>query len=701
MIYIANIFSGVLDLFRQLGNFFVEKVGASYQPSALLFFIALGAFVIYVIVTIIRTSYSYELRLIKAIDKLNLYFYNNPQITEENLIEFNNKMKQVPKAVRVQWQLYMLNRDKPASEYLTLESCVERPMKTTTYKHSVKTINTIFNIFIVLLFIISFAGLVFLTGDNQLGTVMYYSFVMPFLIFVLKSVFMIFLNIRFDATISDLFNNFHVFQRGLDKATSTLPAYIDYEVLFTKKEIKASIPILQDYIEKRERMEKEELERAKQAQVEHERYDFSSVGFDASILLDRIAKECEIYINNKKRLSFEVGQVEEEIRILNVTFEEKNKDNLKQQQLCRENLQRLRLSAENSTSRVTANTIKKQQETELKRQEDLEAESRRMQEEYEKQLAELKAKVENLEGDQVNKKKNIEFAVISEFRTYADKIYTKLEDEAKKSQEEEYNKVVDEKHAIAEELKSAYLTVDEKEHKIEELNNALKLKEQELRDKEQELLAKTEAIERITGEISEKAQELIKTRNGKEDKKPEAEEPVYDENGGYYDSEGYYRYKDGGYYTPDGKYFDPQGNYIPTEEEEKKEETFEPVYDNNGGYFDQEGYYRYKDGSYYDPDGVYYDAQGNKVSDSEVEQEHKKEEVRVEKAKSTKKSTKAKSTKSTKSTSKSTSTKSKSSSKKKDEIEAIDDELEQANKKLRENHEELKSAVDSTDDIID
>ena len=708
MINATNIFSGILDLFKNLGNFFVDKVGSTYQPNAILFFIALGAFLIYVIITIIRTSYSYESRLIKSIDQLNMYFYKNPQITEDNLIEFNNRMKQVPKAVRVQWQLYMLNRDKPASEYLTLENCVERPMKTTTYKHSVKTINIVFNIFIVFLFVVSFAGLVFLMGDGQLGIAFYYAFVMPFLIFVLKSVFMIFLNVRFDATVADLYNNFNVFQRGLDKATSTLPAYIDYEVLFTKKEIKASIPILQDYIEKRERMEKEELERAKDAQVEHERYDFSSVGFDASILLDRIAKECEIYINNKKRLSFEVGQVEEEIRILKVNFEEKNKDNLKQQQLCRENLERLRLSAENSISRVTANTIKKQQETELKRQEDLENEMRKMQEEFDKQLAELKTKVTGLEDDQVNKKKNIEFAVISEFKTYADKIYAKLEEEAKKNQENEYNKVVEEKNSIAEELKGTYLTIENKDREIEDLNKALRDKDVELQSKEQELLIKTEAIERITGEISEKAQELVRTRNSKPNKKElKEQEPVYDENGGYYDAEGYYRFKDGGYYTPDGKYYDKDGNYIPTDTEEPVEDNIEPQYDENGGYFDKDGYYRYKDGSYYDPDGVYYDANGNKFEsvETDAEKDNKEETERVEGAKSKSKSkgtaSKSKTAKGEKSTTKKSTTKksTKSTKTKKDELEQIDDELEKANKKLMENHEELKSQVDSTGDI--
>ena len=78
MINATNIFSGILDLFKNLGNFFVDKVGSTYQPNAVLFFIALGAFLIYVIVTIIRTSYSYESRLIKSIDQLNMYFYKNP-----------------------------------------------------------------------------------------------------------------------------------------------------------------------------------------------------------------------------------------------------------------------------------------------------------------------------------------------------------------------------------------------------------------------------------------------------------------------------------------------------------------------------------------------------------------------------------------------------------------------------------------------
>ena len=40
---------------------------------------------------------------------------------------------------------------------------------------------------------------------------------------------------------ADLYDDFHDFERLINKSCSTMPAYIDYEVLFTDREIKEGI----------------------------------------------------------------------------------------------------------------------------------------------------------------------------------------------------------------------------------------------------------------------------------------------------------------------------------------------------------------------------------------------------------------------------------------------------------------------------
>lgn len=621
---LTSVFSTILEFFKNVGQFLVEKLTTGTQPTDLLLWIVLGSFVIYIIATVLRTNHSYEARLFKAVDDLNLYFYRNPVINDENLVPFNNKMKQVPKAMRIQWQLFMLNRDKPVSEYLSLENCIERPLKSTSYKNSVKTISWIFNIFIGLLFVVSFAGIVFNSVSTDLGYALYYSIVMPFLVYALKTIFLIFIHIRYNSIVADLYNNFNVFQRGIDKATASLPDYIDYEVLFTRKEIKSSIPILQDYIERRERLEKEELEKARLSQVEHEKFDFSAAGFDGSLLLERALKECEIYINNKKRLLLKIAQKNDELTSYKNSYEALAKEQAKQQQASKENLERLRLSAETSTNRVDASRIKKQQQKEMERQEQLEKDAQIAYDKFVNEKGIIEEDVKKLEQELLDKKNYIEEVIVAEFKTYSDKMYVSLEEISKANVQQEIDELISDKDKLTGELQDRIKQLDDKDKELQTAYSEVEKKQEEIERKDAELLSKTEAIEKITDEITDKAKQLVETREAQV--KEEPEEPEYDENGGYYDSEGYYRFRDGGYYDPEGRYFDADGNLVEVEET-KIEETFEPVYDDHGGYFDQEGYYRYQDGSYYDPEGRYFDANGNLVAEETTVEDEQSAQV--------------------------------------------------------------------------
>ena len=65
------------------------------------------------------------------------------------------------------------------------------------------------------------------------------------------------LRARQDRNLSKFYLYFHYFGRKMDKAVTTMPDYVDFEVLFTKKEIKRGIPVLNEYLEKRAQIKRE------------------------------------------------------------------------------------------------------------------------------------------------------------------------------------------------------------------------------------------------------------------------------------------------------------------------------------------------------------------------------------------------------------------------------------------------------------
>ena len=117
----SGIYNGLGKLLATIGN--------NLQPSTILY-IALAVSLLIIISISITTSRSYEVKLIKAIDYLNEFFVANPQIDEDNLIAFNEKMKEkrIPKILRKQWQQYMLYREHKASYYMSFKQCVENPL---------------------------------------------------------------------------------------------------------------------------------------------------------------------------------------------------------------------------------------------------------------------------------------------------------------------------------------------------------------------------------------------------------------------------------------------------------------------------------------------------------------------------------------------------------------------------------------------
>ena len=467
------------NVFETIVNFLLNTIG-NYIGLDYLLYIILGIFVLMLVIIYIKSSHSYEVKAAKAIDHINTYLIANPYINEDNLVHFNKKMKNVPKTIRYQWQQYVLNRDKAPSTYLSRDNCVEKPLKTSTYHASIKLLK---NISVILATIaLVFGLLVNLSVDYSSNTVSYTLMVLfrasilPAIILVVSELFAIFLNARANALISNLYQIFYDFERNMDKAVTALPDYIDYEILFTKQEIKSGIPILQEYLDKRDRQQQEELKRAMAREIEHEKYDFDSTGIDGSLLLERAMKESELFIVNRKRLIAEVEQLQTEQENNKKNFDMATKEVNRKLQATKENLIKFKTQQEQSTNRIETNYIRKQQAEEVRKQQQLERDLEEAIKKFDEAQASIGREIQSRNDEIEENRKNIEEAMKAEFETFSEKAYKTIYDAVE--------------NKLSEQIQSIKDNTKDQELKIEELQTQLEDKSKisaELESKKEEL----------------------------------------------------------------------------------------------------------------------------------------------------------------------------------------------------------------------
>lgn len=404
---------------------FKEFVALWYWPATFI-----GLMVLAIIVMFILINSSYERRILKSVDKLNAYFLSKPFITEENLVEFNLKMKKVPKVLRNAWQIYMLNREDGPSTYINANTCIDKPLRTSSIEKNISN----FGVFTVFLTLLSFvAGLQYAidyAGASGAGGILFYASLVPLGVVLLYTVFVLIMKIRKNDIYSCLYDNFPLYERNLTKAVSTLPSYVDYEILFTKKEIKEGIPILQQYLEKRALVEQQELEKARENSMACEEYDFNELGIDGSLVLERAMKECETFIKTRRRLQEECDQIETEKENYRKNFEITEKDFQRKLQASRENLESLKAQQEASTNRIESNYIKKQQGDEIKKQQQLEKDNEEATSKFNEEQVTLEQEIEKRKQEIEEKKGFVQQAMLLEFKHYANTLYNALAQKA-------------------------------------------------------------------------------------------------------------------------------------------------------------------------------------------------------------------------------------------------------------------------------
>lgn len=570
----------VLDIFESIANI-IGNIG-SFLRFEYLLYIAVGLQLLFIIYFIIRTNFTYELRLLRSIDRLNLYLLKNQFINESNLVDFNKKIKKSPKILRYHWQQYMLYREKDPSYYMSTYNCIEKPAKSSVFKEKIKNFISITCLLAIVSLIIGFGycknyfnvnGGSSTAGTTSVLYIILECFIIPTILFIIAILFVMFLRTRLNFVISDLYQNFQVFERLIDKASTTIPEYVDYEVLFTKKEIKKGIPVLNEYLEKRVRQEQEELEKARQNAIQSERYDFSNFNIDGSLVLERAMKESELYLNIKNRLTNECTQIETEIENSKKSFEIKQKEFERKLQVSRENLDRLKAQQESSTNRIESNYIRKQQADEVKKQQAIEKDLQDALNRYNQEISALNQEIENRKKEIEERRKFVETAMSSEFKNFSIKVYKEVDDKIDENKENEKAKLVSELAKYKKDLK-------ERAEEEDKLNKALLEKTEEIGKLKAELgiINSSELDKKLKKEVSknlnlsnkeEVAEEVIEEPISQTEEEPELT--------GYYNDEGYYIYSNGTFYDPEGNYWDLKGGYYDEEGNyHLKEQTFFP-----------------------------------------------------------------------------------------------------------------------------
>ncbi len=568
---------------------FIYQITTNGLTSDLIFYIGLGFIIFMVLFFMIKSRYAYEGRLERSLEKLNRWLFVHQQIDESNLVEFNNMIKKTPRLLRYHWQQYMLYREHEPSFYMSMYNCIEKPLHTSSYNSNIKNFIGICGATMLVTFVLSLLGY----GNSPLTIESFAnSLITPLIIMVLSVLFLILLRSMQNFNLSSLYQNFHLFNRYIDKASATIPKYVDFEILFTRKEIRGGIPVLNEYLEKRARQEAEELEKARQNAVEHEVYNFESTGIDGSLILDRAMKESEIYLNTRQRLLSQIQQFESEIDSLKRNYENVSKDYQRKLQASKENVERLRTQQEESTNRIEVNYIKKQQQDEIKKQEQLEKDQDDATLRYEQETATLKQEIEKCRAELEEKKEYVTKAMLSEYDTFSTKIYKAILNDVQEKHKQEVDELAEQKVEALKELEKAKEINNIKDSVINDLRELIHQTEEKqkinLDAQEQKI---EEQLEKNVEEKDDVVNDNVQNESSKE-VEPKTEEQINQES---------------------------EQEQQTTQETQEQQETPQGFYDENGYYWFENGTYYDDKGYYHDEDGSIYDQDGNFISQEEYE----------------------------------------------------------------------------------
>lgn len=496
-------FSTICDVSESVADFFLKIVNTIGTDAV--FFIALAVEALFVIFFLVKSLFSYEASLNRALERINYWLFDQKVVNENNIKDLNMIFKnRAPKRVLYHWQQYILFREGPPSSYLSTENLIEKPLKTSSYNSNIKNLmifSTIWAFLVAMFLILVYGGY---SSSMLTGRIVVITLLVTIFVMLIAIAFVVYLRARKNAILNSLYQNCALFGRFMDNACVDLPTYIDYQILFTPREIEQGQPVLREFLDFKARKEKEEFNKARVEGVNHEVYDFSATGVDGSLVLDRAMKESESFLKKKEKILLKISQLEGELDTRRKNFDGVQKEYQTKIQASKENIERLRQMQEETTNRIESNYYRKQQTTEIGKQEQLEQEFEQQRARYLLEKNEGEEEIAKLNTELEKNRSDVEFAMLSEYQTFFDKFCQSAEKVVAQTFGQKFDALKDENEKDKE-----YIT---------ELEIKLKNKPQEM-------------------------------ANG-----------TYDEPDGSYDAEGNYIYSDGTYYDKEGLFHDLKGN---------------------------------------------------------------------------------------------------------------------------------------------
>lgn len=508
----------MIDIFNTVVDFLRNVFTTVGLNNVLIASIAVLLFAI--IIQSVVSAFSLESKTARAIAKIENYLQDNPFITNENIVEFNRLMKKIPNTLRVKWQQYVVNRTEKPSMFLNENDCIDKPFKTKGLSHAISQFR---NVLIVLASLSLVCSICAVPSNLSFATLVLHSTIAPLLVLIFGFIYITILKARQNSVRAKMLSSFNNMTKLLDRAVTTFPDFVDYEILFTKKEIDAMIPELQEYLRQRALYEQEQLEKAKQSEVEHENYNFSALGVDGSLVMERAMKECEFYLGNRRKTLSAIEQLQSEKDLLTKSYDEKNKVSQRKLRDINESLERLREKLNNTTNKIVGNDIRRQQAEEIKKQQSIE---REIEEDNNRYVAELKKVDEQIEAKREEIDHNrqfVEVAFTNEFKAYADKVYNEIYEIVNSKVQVKVDEVTAENEVLKQELSERdqfiaekNILFNEKADALLKANNDVEMLEASLKEYEDYRQQADAYMANVDKEIEKKNQEIFAINSSNE-----------------------------------------------------------------------------------------------------------------------------------------------------------------------------------------
>lgn len=518
--------------------------------------LVLGVEAFFILLFVVKSAFSYEARLKRCIDKCNKWLFRYKKIDENNIKDFNKIIKKGPKRLVYYWQQFILYRDGGPSAYLSEENVIEKPLKTSSWVSNIKNLGMLTVVWSVIAFI--FGASSQSARGFDIDTIVI-ALVLPCLSALLGVIAIIILKGRRVMNLDDIYHIYHLFSRFLTNATIDLTPYLDFNLLFTQKEIENGNPQLREYYEARARKIKEEFEEAQKNDAPLQTYEFENVGVDGSLLLNRAMRESELYINKKNATLSKIAQIESQKEALRRNFEDVQMSLQRQIQASKENIQKLIEQQAATTNRIEAGLLKNQQQKEVNKNAQLQKDYEKEEERYLRSKAELDGELDKLKEELDKGASDVQKAMSNEYQTFFEKV-----------------------------MKSAYQVA---EAKVKEEKQTLASE----RDKnEKELVSVQTQIKRLKDENDTLRERLARFDENYKQETVEGEQGHYDENGNYIYSDGSYHDTNGLFHDVDGKVYNMNGELVsydltPEEQSAKeKQELQDQQVESFGAYINDE-----------------------------------------------------------------------------------------------------------------